>query len=398
MSLAADLLLVSSLPIAAASAYLATLALLSRRAPPPEAVPPELRFAIVVPAHDEEVGIVATVHSLSAVDYPPALRRVVVVADNCGDATAERAEAAGALVYVRDDPERRGKGYALAHAFERCLAEGWADAVVVVDADTVVTPNLLHVLSARLARGAEVLQVSYVVQNPEASWRTRLMAIAFASVHRLRSLARERLELSSGLRGNGMCFATSVLRAVPYGAFSVVEDLEHGIRLGEAGYRVHYVDEAEVRGEMPASEEASRSQRRRWEGGRARMVRLHLSRLLVRAVRARDLVALDLAVELLIPPLATLLALSALGLVASFALSWHEGAWVAASWLWAACALGLGAYGLRGWALSGTGLRGLASVVHIPGYVAWKLLLLVRRSAHASGEWVRTPRRGERPS
>ena len=42
------------------------------------------------------------------------------------------------MVLERQNAELRGKGYALAHAFERVLAEG-ADAVVVVDADTLVS-------------------------------------------------------------------------------------------------------------------------------------------------------------------------------------------------------------------------------------------------------------------
>src|SRR5262249_40397740 len=100
----------------------------------------------------------------------------------------------------------RGKGYALSCAFEHSLREGLADAVTVVDADTTVSANLLRAFAARIARGADAVQADYAVQNPNASWRTRLLRIAFGSFHVLRSLARERFGLSSGLRGNGMCF------------------------------------------------------------------------------------------------------------------------------------------------------------------------------------------------
>ena len=67
---------------------------------------------------------------------------------------------------------------------------------------------------------------------------------------------------------------------VPHEAFSIVEDLEYGIQLAYAGHRVHYVEEARVFGQMPATETASRSQRRRWEGGRHRMARTHAATLL----------------------------------------------------------------------------------------------------------------------
>jgi cellulose synthase/poly-beta-1,6-N-acetylglucosamine synthase-like glycosyltransferase len=251
-------LVLLALPVLAWTTYLAALAALSWENRPPAPVSaPRTRFEVIVPAHDEELGIAATVENLLAVDYPAELRRVVVVADNCSDTTAARAAAAGATVLERHDTEKRGKGYALAHAFERALLEGRVDAVVVVDADTTVTPNLLRAFDARLQAGALAIQAEYAVANREASWRTRLMHIGFTLFHDVRSRARERLGVSAGLRGNGMAFAVRLLREVPHDAFSVVEDVEYGIRLGRAGHRVHYAGDARVFGEMVSSERAS---------------------------------------------------------------------------------------------------------------------------------------------
>ena len=101
-----------------------------------------------------------------------------------------------------------------------------------------------------------------------------------------------------------MCFTHAVLREVPHEAFSIVEDLEYGIRLGRAGHRVHYAWEAEVLGEMVSGEKASRSQRRRWEGGRWAMTRQFGLPLLARgACASATRVLLDLAMDLLVPPL-----------------------------------------------------------------------------------------------
>ena len=136
-----------------------------------------------MPAHNEESQIAVTVQSLRAVDYPPTLSRVLVVADNCSDRTAEVAAVAGATVLVRTDAARRGKGYALDHAFSRSLADGFADVVVVVDADTVVSRNLLTAFAARFEAGALAVQADYAVRNPRSSWRTRLMTVAFAAFH-----------------------------------------------------------------------------------------------------------------------------------------------------------------------------------------------------------------------
>jgi len=386
-----------AVPVVAASAYLLVLTLLSRRGRPPHAVEPRVRFDVVVPAHDEEQGIAATVRSLLAIDYPPELRRVVVVADNCSDATADRARQAGAEVLVRQDRERRGKGYALEYAFAASLAGGRVDAVVVVDADSDVSRNLLRAFAARLEAGAPAIQAYYGVRNPDASWRTRLMAVALAMFQLLRSLGRERLRCSTGLRGNGMCFSVRVLEEVPHEAFSIVEDLEYGIRLGLAGHRVHFAGEAHVLGDMAVGGEAASVQRRRWEGGRLQMATRFGVPVLLRGLRAGDRVLVDLGLDLLVPPFAYLGAAAAAGTAASLLASWLAGHLLWPVWPWVASLAALILYVVRGWWLSGTGIRGLMGLAAAPAYLMWKLGLMLRSRKGASQAWVRTPRDGRDP-
>lgn len=394
------LLALFALPVAFTAGYLLLLAALAvataRKAPPAPPSPPTHRFDVLVPSHDEEVGIADTVKDLLAVDYPQALFRVIVIADNCTDATAQKAREAGARVMERHDPTQRGKGYALRWAFEQLLAEGAADAFVVVDADTVVTKNLLAAFSARLALGAQAMQADYGVRNPGASWRTRLMTIALALFHRVRGLGREALRVSCGLHGNGMGFAAALLREVPHDAFSLVEDLEYGVRLGQRGHRVWYVDEARVHGEMVSGEKASRSQRHRWEHGRRVLARTQGWPMLFRSLAQRSLLQFDLAMDVLIPPLSRVVALAFLGLVASLAALYWLGAGAAAVSLFAFACVALGGYVLAGWAVSGTGLKGLLDLAFAPAYVLWKVTLVVRgQPEKKKDEWVRTTREGE---
>jgi cellulose synthase/poly-beta-1,6-N-acetylglucosamine synthase-like glycosyltransferase len=317
--------------------------------------------------------------------------RVIVVADNCTDATAERAAAAGATVLVRHDPERRGKGYALEHAFRYCLADPKTEAVVVVDADTIVTPNLLDAFSARTGAGAEVVQANYAILDGQASWRARLMRIGFATFILLRSLGRERLGLSAGLRGNGMCFTRNALREVPYDAFSNVEDIEYAIRLGMRGIRVHFASEAQVFSAAPSLESASRTQRSRWEGGRRAMARLHGRSLLVGALKGRNAVLLDLALDLLVPPMSVLASLSLGGSVAAVAICAASGRFTASAIVWLGCLAMLFAHVGRGVVLSGSGPRALLDLAYAPLYIAWKAAIRLR--GHAPVDlWVRTAR------
>ena len=381
-----------ALPAVATCLYLLILTLLSAALPPLPASSRKLRFDIIIPAHNEEHVLANVIRSVQAVDWPADQFRVVVVADNCTDATAEIGAAEGAHVLQRFDQEHRGKGYALDFGFKASRAHGWADAVVVIDADAQVSGNLLEAYACRIERGEQAVQVHYGVSNTGASWRTRLLSIAKAAFHIVRSRARERLGASCGIRGNGWAVTHALLDKVPYAAFSLTEDLEYGIDLGMAGFRVAYADEAHSDAEMVSAESDARKQRQRWESGRFELVRKMTLPLLRQAVRGRSLVCLDLACDLMVLPLSyVVLNVVALLVLAAIAAALNPAAYV---WigLGYGCVAALVLHILRGWQLSGAGLQGLADLARAPFFLIWKVLIMLRRSS--SRDWVRTKREG----
>jgi cellulose synthase/poly-beta-1,6-N-acetylglucosamine synthase-like glycosyltransferase len=384
-----------AVPALLSCGYLSLVTLLSAAQRPLPPSSRQLRFDVIVPAHNEISVIHHVIGSLKQLDWPQDRYRVVVVADNCTDGTAAAAAAAGADVLERHDPGRRGKGYALDFAFKASRARGWADAVVVVDADALVSKNLLEAYARRMERGADAVQAHYGVSNTGVSWRTRLLGIAKAAFHIVRSRARERLRLSCGIRGNGWAVTHRLLERVPYGAYSLTEDLEYGITLGLAGYRVHYADEAHADAEMVSGggQEASK-QRQRWERGRFQLIRTRTLPLLAAAVRLRSRVCLDLALDLMVLPL-SYVALNVMALLAVAGVTALAGHPLSALWLWVglACVAALALHILRGWQLSGAGLQGLIDLLQVPRFLLWKLIVMLpgRRS---SPEWVRTKREG----
>jgi len=383
-----SLIWIVGVPALAACLYLLGLTLLSAEMP---LLPPskrKLRFDVIVPAHNEESVIAAAVASLKSIEWPQDQFRVVVVADNCTDATVEIAAAAGAHVMQRRDLENRGKGYALDFAFKASRAREWADAVVVVDADAQVSSNILEAFARRIERGDHAVQAHYGVSNTDASWRTRLLSIAKAAFHIVRSRGRERLRLSCGIRGNGWCVTHALLEQVPYRAFSLTEDLEYGITLGMAGFRVAYADEAHADAEMVSGEKDSRKQRQRWEHGRLQLTRSKTLPLLRQVLATRSRVCLDLALDLLVLPLSYV----ALNVVAFLVLAVVAAGQVSAAWAWLAvgCCLALALHILRGWQLSGAGIRGLLDLGRAPFFLAWKLMVML--GGRESKEWVRTKR------
>lgn len=387
----------AGLPFAAAGLYLLLLALASFRRPAAEAPPsrPAARLAVLVPAHDEEELVGRCVASLRAQTYPRSLTRLVVIADNCGDRTAEVASAAGAGVLERRD-DRRGKGYALRWAMDRLLAETEPpDAVVVVDADSVADPDLLAHLAAALARGADAAQAEYLVLADDGSTRSRLVAGGFLLFHRVRFGGRAALGMPANLVGNGMLFSRRLLETRPWNAFTGVEDLEYSVELRLAGVRPRYVAAARVAGPVPRGYRGMRGQRLRWEGGRWHVVRTRLPQLLGHALR-RDPGVLDAAVDLAVPPLG-LLAMGTLagGVVSAAAAALHVAtAWSLSPWLLAVAALT--AFVLLGLRSAGAPASLWLALLESPRFLAWKALTYVSIAAGFDPHrWERAERSAE---
>jgi len=391
-----DLVLaLAGIPMLAFTLYLLGLTLLSMGRSRPALDAGSLhRFRIVVPAHNEESGIAQTIWSLRHLDYPLHRYQIVVVADNCTDRTAEVAHGCGATVLERRDPSRRGKGHALAFAFRELLAEPSADwdAAVVVDADSSVSPHLLRAFSNRLAAGVHSVQASYLPKPAPTGPLSVITDIAFTAFHVVRSTARERLGLSSGLRGNGMAFTRSLLERVPHDAFSRTEDLEFGIRLGLEGVRVAFAAEATVRGDMPEQAEAAAIQRQRWIGGRMEIARTHLPALLKGALGRRSLMLADLAVDLLVPPVSLLTAALVAGSAAALA-AVLLGASGTALLVWLTAGLALAIHVADAARRAGR-LRDLTPTA-LARYVLVKSVIAMRSYGHTDPEWVRTARPGE---
>jgi len=230
------------------------------------------RFVIVVPAHDEARLIASTVASMRRLDYPEDLVRIHVIADNCSDATAEIARAAGAEVHERFATDKRGKGPALQWLLQRLWTRGDPhDAVVIVDADSTLSTNFLRVMDAKLVEGHRVVQAYYAVRDPGTSWNVGLRYAGFAVRHYLRPLARTALGGSCGLYGNGMTFRSDVLRGRAWTAH-LTEDMEFQLDLLLDGERVIYEPAATIAAEMPTSLEGATSQNERWELGRIQLL------------------------------------------------------------------------------------------------------------------------------
>lgn len=379
--------------LAVLSGYLALLSLASffyRLRKPAEQVTPDRRFAVLVPAHNEEAVLGRLLESTGRLDYPAGGFDVYVVADNCTDRTAALALEAGAIVFERFDAIDRGKGPALYWLLQRIDLAAY-DAVIIVDADAVVSPNLLRTACAARDQGYRAFQFYDGVLNRDESPAAGLRALAFDLHNRVRPMGQAALGISAGLMGNGMGLATELMREGRWEGFGLAEDMDAHANLVAHGERVHYIDEASALAEMPNTLDDSEGQNVRWEAGRVAVARRHVPRLVRRAVQQRDGAALATALELTLPPQSVQLSLAGAGLLTSAAAGSRLGK-----------RLGLAAFALQalylGLGLLRLGRAGVRFTLlwHIPGYMAWKLRLYARvLTGGTPTTWTRGHRAGE---
>jgi cellulose synthase/poly-beta-1,6-N-acetylglucosamine synthase-like glycosyltransferase len=349
------------------------------------------RLAIVMPAHDEALVIAATLRALIPQLAPR--DRLIVVADNCSDDTANVARREGAEVIARTDATRRGKGYALDFGV-RHLESDPPDIALIVDADCEVTPGALEVLATTCASTGRPVQALYLMHAPpNAGLKTRIAEFAWVLRNQVRPLGLWRLGLPCQLMGSGMAFPWECLRTSALDTGHIVEDLKLGIELARGGHAPLFCPEALVTSRFPDSASGMQSQRTRWEHGHLGVIFSDAPRLLLESVLRRRLALFALALDLGVPPLALL----ALQLLLVWLAALASYAFTAAAGPLALATLGVVLFGLAvitAWWRFARHVVSLASLALAPIYVLWKIPLYAKFLISRQIDWVRSRRDG----
>lgn len=350
-------------------------------------------IAVLVPAHNEGVGIVPTLDVIRAQMKDG--DRLLVVADNCSDDTAQIAAASGAEVIERNDSAHRGKGYALDYGV-RYLEYAPPDVLIIVDADCMVhgSPDGggLETLAYRCMELQRPIQALYLMFSPDgAGLKTKVAEFAWAVKNWARAVGYARLGLPCQLMGTGMAFPWAMIQRAELASGHIVEDLKLGLDFAAAGAAPALCTEALVTSVFPSNAEGTQSQRTRWEHGHLGMMVKDGPRQLMRALRERNLHLLSLVLDMLVPPLA-LLTLMVLGLaVLGGVLVWVTGE--AMPWTLAIANLVvLGTAVLLAWAGYGRNILSFRNLAYAPFYALGKIPLYLKFVVNRQVEWVRSRR------
>jgi len=264
------------------------------------------RIAVLVPAHNESAGLRPTLADIRSQLRPG--DRVLVVADNCSDDTAEVASAAGAEVIERHDRDHIGKGYALAFGIAH-LRSAPPDVVVMIDADCRLSDLEIGKLASACSITQRPIQALYLmVAPPGREINHQVAEFAWRIKNWVRPLGLSTLGLPCQLMGTGMAFPWHVIRSAHLAEGWIVEDLKLGLDLALAGAPALFCPSACVTSEFPSSATAANTQRQRWEQGQLTMM-LAVPRLILTAIAQRNWSLLALALDLTVPPLALLVIL-----------------------------------------------------------------------------------------
>ncbi|MFI7101014.1 glycosyltransferase family 2 protein [Streptomyces sp. NPDC050161] len=246
-------------------------------------------ITVIVPAHNEEEGLPATLASLARQTVPP--DRVLVVDDASTDRTGEVAASHGVTV-LRPPRNLGSKAKAQNFALPHCTT----DLVLAVDADTVLAPDYIETVVPAFDDPAVTVAAGTVrTRHTRTIWERGRSTEYLFGFHWHRPI---QARANSPMVCSGCC---SVFRRDDLAAFggfperTIVEDMDFTWSQQIAGRRAVYVADAVALAADPEDLTYLRKQVWRWMAGFCQNVRLHFGGL----VRHKPLLAVWVLLALL---------------------------------------------------------------------------------------------------
>jgi cellulose synthase/poly-beta-1,6-N-acetylglucosamine synthase-like glycosyltransferase len=348
------------------------------------------RVAVLIPAHNESVGILPTIENVMT-----QLRfddRLLVVADNCTDDTLIVATLLGAEVVERNDPLRIGKGYALDWGVKHLSADP-PGILIILDADCCFSDGSINKLAATCHANGRPVQALNLMKAPadlpesfqfaEFAWRVK---------NWVRPLGLLALRLPCHLSGTGMAFPWEIIQSAHLASGEIVEDLMLGLELARAGSSPIFCPSACVISYFPSSTEGAKTQRERWEQGHLNVIVGVVPRMIWDAILNANIGQLALALDAAVPPIVLLTLIEATLLLFSGAgLAWGPSA--ASFYIAVASVSTLAIAILLSWRSFGRDVLPFRKIITLPVLLVGKLNLYCRIMSHSRpNQWVRTDR------
>lgn len=225
------------------------------------------RYAILIPARNEESVIEASLQAIQAMDYPEELYDTFVLINNTSDHTKELSEKNGAFVYECKGTIR-SKGDVLQEFFNHSYVCDNYDAFVILDADNRIDKNFLNSCNHYLCAGYRVGQGMKTAYNPYVSWVSGASSMYFSMANAIINQPRGKKQLSGMIFGSGFYVASSFIKEMGgWKTTSITEDIDMTFMCAVNNETVAVMDDAITYDVQPISFKDAWNQRVRWLAG-----------------------------------------------------------------------------------------------------------------------------------
>ena len=227
------------------------------------------KYAILIPARNEEAVIGNLINSIKRQDYPSELITIFVVADNCTDNTAKVARQLGAICYERFNDTDKTKGFALEFLFENIEKDYGIqsfEGYFIFDSDNLLNKDYISKMNNAFDSGQKIITSYRNTKNFDENWVASTYALHWLRSIRFRHRARSVLRLATNIQGTGFLFANELVKD-GWHYTSLTEDRAFTADAVAHGYEISYQDEAVFYDEQPTSLRIALRQRTRWSKG-----------------------------------------------------------------------------------------------------------------------------------
>ena len=239
------------------------------------AAPKRPRVSILVPAWNEEAVVATTIDRLMALRYPAARIRIYVVDDASTDETprlviAKAKQYPGRVIHLRRVAGGEGKAHTLNYGLKTLLADDWTEAVLIMDADVIYTPDSLAKMARHFGDPTMGAVTAYIKEgSAQPNYVQRYIGFEYITATGVSRRAQNVLGFLTCLSGGAQLHSRENLMEIGGRIFSntLAEDTFTTFRTQLAGHRAMFEPNAIVYAEEPDTLDGLWKQRVRWARG-----------------------------------------------------------------------------------------------------------------------------------
>lgn len=253
------------------------------------------RFAIIIPARNEEKVVGNLIDSLKKQNYPKDLYDIFVIPNNCNDKTEQIAMQKEAKVIKYTIPVK-SKGDVLRYTFNYLKSSNY-NAYIIFDADNIVHPEFLVKANDAVLDGYNIAQGYRESKNPEDSWISNCYSLHYWIQNIFLNKVRMNANWSSFINGTGVIISKDFIEKHGYNVETMTEDIELSVQCALKKEKIAFVQEAITYDEQVTSLKDSLKQRLRWSIGTIQCLMRYGKKL----IKVKSITSVDMLFFLLAP-------------------------------------------------------------------------------------------------